>query len=202
MSEETKPEGTTESPAALTPEAVEAIVNSRINNFVHSQKTDIAKLKTEVSELRSTSTVTAAQTTTATATPDDTKMSVLERQVKELQDQNRVALEKAAAASRDNALGKALSGYQFANDAARDIAHRTFAADIKEMSDGQYAIGDQPLSDGIKARMANMEFLLTPKKIGGSGAASGNAVETDHGYRKGMTRAEQQELVNRLSKQF
>src|SRR4051794_35012274 len=119
---------TTEQAAPLTAESIATIIDSRINNFVHSQKTDIAKMREQLtgvstaleSVLKPKETATTQEATPTPATTTDPKISVLERQIKELQATNTAALEKAARADRDSALNKVLSGFQFANETARD----------------------------------------------------------------------------------
>src|SRR4051794_7522468 len=98
----------------LTAETVASIVDSRINNFVHSSKTDMAKMREQLTGLGTVlesfkPKETAVETTSTTAA--DPKISVLERQIKELQASNTAAHEKAAKADRDSALNKVLGGF-------------------------------------------------------------------------------------------
>jgi hypothetical protein len=193
-------------PEPLTAESVAEIVNTHINKFVASNKTDIAKMREKVTSLEGTlssfQSAPAPTTTTSTEqTAADPKLSVLERKVKELEASNTAALEKAAKADRDSALNRVLSGYNFASDKARDIAYKTFSSDMKSIGDGEYAIGDQPLAEAVKSTMADLTGLLAAKNVGGSGASSGKAPALDTSQvRRGMSKDEMQALANEILK--
>jgi hypothetical protein len=201
-------EATTESNNnTFTAESIAAIVDQRvnegINKFVASNKTDLAKLKQQVSTIAESFTKPAA--TEPTKDTPDQKYSVLERQVKDLQEQNKAALEKAAKADRDAALGKVLSTYTFANETSRDIAWKVFAGEMNSIGDGQYAIGDQPFDAAIKTRMESLTGLLAPKNVGGSGASSGNnsgQFNSSFEIKPGMTREQLQAIANEALKSF
>jgi len=168
----------------LTAEAVAKIVDSQINKFVHSSKTDLAKMKEQLTTFGSTieslkvtpTTTPTENTNTQVTATSDPEIAVLKRTVKDLQTANQAALEKAAKADRNSALDKALAGFQFANDTSRDVAYKVFSSEMQTIGDGQYAIGDLPLADAVKARMAELPGLQAPKNIGGSGASSGRSV--------------------------
>jgi hypothetical protein len=194
----------------LTAESIASIIDSRINTFVHSSKTDLAKLKEQVGGLSTafeglkTKETPATVETTTTATPGvtaDPKISVLERQVKDLQASNEAAILKVKKADSDTALGKALSGYTFANDASRDVAFKVFSSEMKDLGDGAYAIGDQPLGDAVKTRMADLTGLIAPKNVSGTGATTGRAATLDtNEVRRGMSKDEMQTLGSSLAK--
>lgn len=206
MEEQSTTTTTPAQPEPLTVEAIASIVNTEINKFVASNKTDIAKMrdqvtsfKTELDGIRTAPAKSESQTTEA----NDPKLSVLERQLKELQEQNVAAIKKAEKADADTALNKVLSQFTFASERAREIAYKTFASDMAKIGDGEYAIGDQPLAEAVKATMADLSGLLAPKNVGGSGATSGKAPAVDVSQvKRGMSKDEMQAIGNELAKLF
>jgi len=190
----------------LTAEDIAKIVDGRINNFVHSSKTDIAKLREQVGSISTAiesfkPQPTTEQKTEGTAAPDP-RIAVLERQIKELTASNEAATKKAELADRDTALNRALAGYQFANEASRTTAFKVFGDEMQKLEDGKYAIGDQPLEDAVKVRMGDLKGLLAPQPITGSGASK--TVSTPSSgipeIKAGMTREEMQIVANELLK--
>ncbi len=197
----------------MTAESVATIVDSRINNFVHSSKTDLAKLKEQVTGIHTAiegMKTTTTPITTPAAEPGSTtaivdpKISVLERQIKDLMSANEAATARVAKADRETALQKALGGYNFANEASRDIAFKVFSSEMKDIGEGQFAIGDQPLADAVKSRMEQLTGLIAPKNVNGTGSSSGRPAPTGDAnqVRKGMSKDELQTLASSLAKQI
>lgn len=168
----------------LTLEMVTEIVNKSVAGLASKQEKQFGSKFQSLNELidglkpKETPAAATDTTTTANNTAVDPRMSVLERQLKELQEQNKVALDKAAKADRENALSAVLASTQWASESARKIAFKEFASEMKDLGNGEYAIGDQPLAEGIKSRLNDMKFLLDTRKVGGSGASVNNGNES------------------------
>jgi len=186
----------------VTLEQVRELINQSVAGFAAKSGKELKEVLNPIHEqLKSFATKKEESETPAQATTTDPKISVLERQLKELQAENQAAKEKVAKADRDTALNKALSGFNFANETARETAYKVFSGDMATLGDGQYAIGDQPLHDAVQARMKDLTGLIAPKAISGSGASSGSAAaNTDLQIKPGMTMAELQQIANKAFK--
>lgn len=92
---------------------------------------------------------------------------------KKREDSERRAEEK----ERHSNIRGLLSDFQFANDAAREDAFRTFATEIKRgEGDGLIGPENEAAKEYIRRRLEDdRSYLLKPKDVGGSGAQNGGA---------------------------
>jgi hypothetical protein len=188
--------------APVTIEQVRELINQSVAGFAAKSSKQLNEVLNPIHEqLKNFTAQKEVVTTEQTAT--DPKISILERQLKELQTENQAAKEKVAKADRDSALNKALSGFTFANDTARDTAYKVFSADMQTIGDGQYAIGDQPLHEAVQERMKSLTGLIAPKAVSGSGATSGSAAQnTDLQFKPNMTMEDYQRIATEALKQL
>jgi hypothetical protein len=151
----------------ITVEAVSTMINNALAGYATKNEKHLNKLVEQLSGLKGDPKPESTQPQN-----QDPAVAVLQRQLAELTKSHEEAKTKAAKAEKDNALSKVLGTFSFANDVARDTAFKVFATDIQQTNDGEYVIGDQPLSDAVKARMTALTGLLAPVAVSGSGSGS------------------------------
>lgn len=191
--------------AAVTLEQVTELINSTVNGLAARQQKEFVKMLTPLSEQLTgfTSTIEGLKTQpTATKLEEgqtqnvaDPRVLAMEKELKDIKVAREADQQKAAKLERENALGKALGSYTFANDFSRDTAFKAFD-DMTKGSDDKFYVGDSPLEVAAKTRMENLKGLLAPKAVGGSGASSVDSqTAAPLEFKPNMTMAEMQAIA-------
>jgi hypothetical protein len=162
----------------VTPESIQQMVNTALAGYAAKNEKHLNKIVDGFTQQLNE--VKGDPKPEGNHNPDPA-VAVLQRKLEELTKSHEEARIKTAKAEKDSALSKVLSTFSFANEVSRDTAFKVFAGDIQQTNDGQYVIGDQPLSEAVKARMGSLTGLLAPVAVSGSGSGSSTTAQNNSG---------------------